>query len=417
MERVLITGGTGFVGRATVRLLLERGFAVRVLTRGPWPFEPHPRLERANGGMTNSHSLLEAARDCGAVVHLAARKNDERDSEAVNVDGTRALCDAAKKGGANRIVYVSTQSAALKKRGLYGETKLRGENIVKTSALPYVILRPSLVYGASDAGVFATIKKLCRLPFVPVFGNGRAVFRPIHVDDLAEAIVAAMEKPTALGATLDIGGPTSIPFDELIRTVQRMAGVERRILHLPAWIGLTGATVLGILPRPFVTKSNVRGGMESTHMDTETANELLKIHPRPFHPKPDVERSADADATTILSYVSSGAVTATPELTERFRAACVAHGITIFSMPPRRLLPYVDAAACLWHPNGSLRRALLAAAAVAECTPDGAEAFLPKRSTPSAVILRTIGICLLAAWYAVAGTLLWAIPSVRRHAA
>jgi len=390
---------------------------VRVLTRGSWPFEPHPRLERANGSMTNGHSLLDAARDCGAVVHLAARKNDERDSEAVNVTGTRLLADAAKKNGVHRIVYVSTQSAALRRRGLYGETKLRGEEAVKASGVPYAILRPSLVYGASDAGVFATIEKLCHLPFVPVFGNGQAIFRPIHVDDLAEAIVAALEKPTALGATLDVGGPNGVSFNELIQTVQRMAGIDRHIVHLPVWMGLAGATILGVLPRPFVTKSNVLGGAESTHMNIEAANAALGIYPRPFSPRPDIERSTDEDAAAILSYVSSGAVAATPELAERFRAACSAHGITAFDIPSRRLLPYVDAAACLWHPNGPLRHALLVAAAVAECTPDGAEAFLPKRSTPSAVLLRTTAICLLAVWYAGVGTLLWIIPFVRRHAA
>lgn len=414
MERVLITGGTGFVGRATVRRLLDRGFAVRVLARGAWPFEPHPRLERAHGSMTNVDSLRDAARECDAVVHLAARKNDEGDSEDVNVDGTRMLCDAAKRAGVERVVYVSTQSAALKKRGTYGDTKLRGEAAVKESAVPYVILRPSLVYGEADAGVFATIEKLCALPFVPVFGNGRAVFRPIHVDDLADSIIAAVETPEALGKTLDIGGPHEITFDGLIERVQRMHGIKRPIVHLPAWIGLLGATILRVLPNPPVTRSNVLGGLETLPMDIHAANNILKISPRQFAPTAAIKK--DRDAYLLLSYVSNGAVTVTPELADRFRAACAVHGVTTQPPPSRILLPYVDAASRLWAPRSNFRRSLLIAAAVAEATPESADAYLPKSMGMPALLFRLTTASIAALWYAVAGTLLWTIPSVRRHA-
>jgi nucleoside-diphosphate-sugar epimerase len=414
MERVLITGGTGFVGRATVRRLLDQGFAVRVLTRGAWPFEPHPRLEKTHGSMTNVDSLREATRECDAVVHLAARKNDEADSEDVNVDGTRMLCDAAKRAGVERVVYVSTQSAALKKRGLYGETKLRGERMVKESALPFVILRPSLVYGAADAGVFATIEKLCRLPFVPVFGNGKAVFRPVHVDDVADAIVAAVETPGALGTTLDIGGPDGITFDDLILRIQKMNGVARPILHLPVWTGLLGAAILRALPHPPVTRSNVLGGLETPAMDVDAANDILAISPRPFAPVAPAAK--DNDAELMLSYVSGGAVVPTPELAERFRAACDAHGVEKRPMPSRLLLPYVDAASRIWAPRSNFRRSLLVAAAVAEATPLGAEAFLPRKRSLLTVTVLLAATTLAAIWYAAVGALLWTIPSVRRHA-
>lgn len=414
MERVLITGGTGFVGRATVRRLLDRGFAVRVLARGTWPFEPHPRLERAHGSMTNVDSLREATRECDAVVHLAARKNDEADSEDVNVDGTRMLCDAAKRAGVERIVYVSTQSAALEKRGTYGETKLRGEDAAKESALPFVILRPSLVYGAADAGVFATIEKLCSLPFVPVFGDGKAIFRPIHVDDVADAIVAAVETPEALGMTLDIGGPDGITFDGLILRIQEMNGVSRPIVHLPVWTGLLGAAILRVLPKPPVTRSNVLGGLASPPMDVATANGLLKISPRPFAPVATAEK--DGGANLLLSYVSGGAVVPTPELTERFRAACAAHGVNDQGPPSRFLLPYVDAASRLWAPRSNFRRSLLIAAAVAEATPEGADAYLPKSMGLPMLALKLSTASIAAIWYACVGSLLWTSPSVRRHA-
>lgn len=412
MERVLITGGTGFLGRATVRRLLDAGFAVRVLTRGSWPFEQHPRLERANGGMTNVQSLRDAVAACDIVLHLAARKNDERDSEAVNVEGTRALCDAAKRAGVASIAYVSTQSAALKRRGTYGETKLKAEGVVRASGIPFVILRPSLVYGDGDGGVFATIEKLCRLPFVPVFGDGAAVFRPIHVEDVAQSIVSSISQKDALGLTLDLGGPTAVTFDELIRRVQDSKGLRRPIVHLPAWLGLMGASILRVLPRPPITRSNVLGGLESQAMDTAKTNALLRIDPRPFAP---AGQPIDADAATLLSYVSGGRVPVTPELADRFRKACAVHGVTP-RIPSRILLPYVDAGSRLWNPSSELRKTLVIAAAVAECTPDGALAYLPRSIRMTQLVFSTAFLGLVGTWFALIGSLLWIIPSVRRHA-
>lgn len=413
MERVLITGGTGFLGRATVRRLLDTGYAVRVLTRGPWPFEQHPRLERVNGGMTNAQSLRDAVAECDIVVHLAARKNDERDSEAVNVDGTRVLCDVAKRAGVTRIVYVSTQSAALARRGAYGETKLRGEHVVRSCGVPFVIMRPSLVYGEGDAGVFATIEKLSRLPFVPVFGDGRAVFRPIHVDDVAEAIVATIDQKDALGTTLDLGGPDALSFNDLIRRVQDSKGIRRRIVHLPVWIGLFGASILRILPQPPVTRSNVLGGLATPTMDVQKTCDVLHVAPRPFAL---AAIDIDADAAVILSYVSSGAVTPTAELTQRFRAACAVHGIARLRAPPRLILPYIDAASRLWRPRSDFRRSLIVAAAITECTPEGGLVLLPRTSRLTALCFRVAFLSISAAWYMIVGSLLWIIPSVRRHA-
>lgn len=412
MERVLITGGTGFLGRATVRRFLDAGYAVRVLTRGSWPFEQNPRLERVNGGMSNVTALREATDGCDVVVHLAARKNDERDSEAVNVEGTRRLCDEAKRAGAKKIVYVSTQSAALRHRGTYGETKLRAESIVRDSGLAFVILRPSLVYGDADAGVFSTIEKLSTLPFVPVFGDGKAVFRPIHVEDVAAAIMASANEASAVGKTLDLGGPDTVSFDELIRRVHTSRGVERRIVHMPAWLGLLGAAVLGILQKPPVTRSNVLGGLESAPMDVLLTRDVLRLSPRPFS-LPSF--AGDRLAAMYIGYVSGERVDPSPELCVRFRDACAVHRVDP-PHPPRALLPYLDGASRLWAPGCPLRATLVVAAAIAECTPQGALAYLPKSSRMTGLGLGALSTLATGAWFLAIGTLLWSTPSLRRHA-
>ena len=412
MERVLITGGTGFLGRATVRRFVENGYAVRVLTRGSWPFDANPRLERANGSMTNVHALEDAVSGCTIVVHLAAKKSDERDSVAVNADGTRLLCECAKRAGVKKIIYVSTQSAALRKRGSYGETKLMGETIVRDSGLAFVILRPSLVYGDSDAGVFSTIEKLSSLPFVPIFGDGKAVFRPIHVEDVATSIMAATTEENAIGKTLDLGGPDAVTFDDLVRRVQASRGLKRRIVHLPVWLGLLGASVLAALPRPPITRSNVLGGLESPPMDVLFTQDVLKFSPRPFSLPTLV---SDRLSAMYISYVSCNRVDPIPELCVRFRDACAVHRIDPPS-PSRRLLPYLDGGTRIWKPYSPLRKTLVVAAAVAECTPQGALAYLPKTSRMTGLILSVLATLAAGAWFMTIGTVLLLIPSIRRHA-
>lgn len=418
MARVLITGGTGFLGRATVELLLHEGWTVRVLTRGAWPFHEHPQLGRCDGDMTDAASLARAVENCDSVLHLAARKHDETDSVAVNVEGTKTLCDAARAAGVSRIVYVSTQSAALRRRGIYGETKLQAEHVVQASGVPWTILRPSVVYGDSNDGIIGTIARMGTLPFIPVFGSGRAIFWPIHIDDMAQAIVQSIASDRVIGRTLDIGGPDGVSFDDLIKRILHAAGRRARILHVPVWIGLLGAALLRLLPNPPITRSNVLGGAQTLHMDPRSAHALLGISPTPFREKfprlPGDDDRCIARAARLIRYVSHNTVYPTPALTARLRQAHEMHAIPEYPLP--LFLSAIDAAAAMWFPHGTLRQSMLLAAAIVECAPESADIFLPRERSAGIVILRTIGLGLWSVCLIVIGTILFVIPPFRRYA-
>ncbi len=350
---------------------------------------------------------MGAIRGCDAVVHLAAAKADEPCSEDVNVHGTQNVWKAAETAGVKRGVYVSTQSARLIHPGTYGKTKRAGENVVRKSPVPSVILRPSLVYGDDASGVFGTLLKLAKLPFIPVFGPGAAVFRPMHVDDLARTIGAALEKNVD-GATFDVGGPDALTFDALIVEVLHRSNVRRPLVHVPRFVGYA----LAALPGSPITVSNIRGGIERVEMDIAPMRELLGIRARAF-------RTDDTFERTLLRYVFRGIVprwNPPTDVVVRMTAAMRAHGVPAAKLPPEFLLGPIDAVSRLLWPNGSLQRSLRVAAAIAETQPEGAESLLPPTLPIPVALSRCAVLSLRTMLLLCAGILLLPLfPILRRH--
>jgi NADH dehydrogenase len=260
---VLVTGATGFIGSATVLALLEHGYRVRALARRvsvdalPWGERCRPAL----ADIRTPEAVRAAMDGVQVVIHLAARKADEPDSEAVNVGGARNLVGACASRGVQRVINVSTQATMSIRRGLYGETKARADQVFATSGLSVTTLVPSLVYGADPDGVFARmVASIRRLPVIPVIGNGRTVFQPIHVSDMARTILACIENDAAINRVYEVAGPDAVTFDELIDLVARHVGLRKPKIHIPWRAGMLAALICArCLARPPITVSNVLG--------------------------------------------------------------------------------------------------------------------------------------------------------------
>ncbi len=269
--RVLVTGASGFIGQSLVRRLLERGHTVRALVRKPPLAAATPGLEYAVGDLTDPASLDRACQGIEGIVHLASATGvaDPRIVRAVNVDGTRALLDAAKKHGVGRFVFISTISATRKRRGPYGQTKRLGEEMVAASGIPFVTLRPSLVYGASNTGLFATLSAYLRtLPVVPVIGSGRIELDPVHVDDLNAVTEESLTRSDVVGRTYDVLGPERVTFNDFLALVSRSLGVKKPVVHIPGPIALMMASMFGMVSkRPPVSVDNVLGMISPADVD------------------------------------------------------------------------------------------------------------------------------------------------------
>ena len=258
--RVLVTGGTGFVGPAIVSRLVEDGHTVRVLEHTAGSSAELPSQEAVDGSMTDAESLRRAVEGQDAVVHLVAiitgRPDDFR---RVMEEGTRDLVAAARDAGVRRFVLMSALGTSEETKDLvpYYRAKWQMEQDVKASGLEHVIFRPSFVFGR-EGGALAQFKRIAKLaPVTPIVGPGTQRIQPIWVDDVAAYFAAGLVKPEAANRTFELGGPDTVTWNEFWSRLKRALGARRPSVHLPFGLMRLQASVLEKLPRPPVTRDQL----------------------------------------------------------------------------------------------------------------------------------------------------------------
>ena len=250
---VLVTGGSGVVGEAAVRALVERGHRVRLLARHAaetvrrWPHG----VEAHDGDVTDRSSLRGAADGCDAVLHLVGIVDEsppEVTFQSVNVDGTRHVVDEAARAGVAQLVYVSSLGAD---RGTspYHRSKLAGEEIARTFAGRWVVVRPGNVYGPGDEVVSLLLKMVRALPAIPVIAGGDQPFQPVWADDVGEALARATERDDLAGRTVELTGPDRTSMNDLLDRFARLTDRDPVRVPLPgvlAELGVRLADALGV---------------------------------------------------------------------------------------------------------------------------------------------------------------------------
>jgi len=286
-EQVLVTGGSGFVGKYVVAWLLEHDVRVRALVRSPFraPFSFHEHLDLVTGDLLDEESLVRALDGVSAVVHLAANKYDPRVALDTNVGGARNLARACERVGVWRLINISTQSAKIEQKGVYGTTKRQAEDVFRNSNLGTTTLRPSLVYGPDEDSLFGFIaRQVMKLPAVPVLGSGQWRMRPVHADDVGASILACIENDATIGRTYDIGGSEEISLNELIALIGELTGKDKvRTFHIPFKVSLALAhLVAAVMKNPPIRPDNVLGSNQQQEVDIRPMLEELKIEPTPL---------------------------------------------------------------------------------------------------------------------------------------
>jgi uncharacterized protein YbjT (DUF2867 family) len=251
--KVLVTGGTGFVGAKIVHALRAQDVDVRALVRDP---KKASRLdswgvELAAGDVTDAHSVLAAARGCKHVIHLVAIiRGRTTEFDRVMIGGTRNVLSAAQTAGAGRFVQMSALGVGERTRTLtpYFAAKWQMEADVRGSGLEHVIFRPSFVFG-TDGGVLPTFVRQARLsPIVTVIGSGTRGQQPVWVDDVVAHFVAALDLSEAANRTFELGGPEQLTLNELYLRIAAVLGKRRALVHVPARIARAGARVTEWIP-------------------------------------------------------------------------------------------------------------------------------------------------------------------------
>ena len=252
--KVLVTGATGFVGRAVANAIVDAGHEVRVLERKPgsWRKAGIRCQEAVQGDMTDADTLRRAVEGQEVVVHLVAiRQGKPEQFRSVMIEGTRSLLTAAENAGVGRFVLMSALGTSEETKDLvpYYGAKWQQELDVKASGLGHVIFRPSFVFG-HDGGILPTFVKLAKVsPVTGIVGSGKQRIQPIWIDDVGAYFAASVDKPDAAGQTFEVGGTDIVNWDELWQRIRAVLGIRRRpTMHLPTGLMKIPATLTERLP-------------------------------------------------------------------------------------------------------------------------------------------------------------------------
>ncbi|MFO7691234.1 MAG: NAD-dependent epimerase/dehydratase family protein [Cryobacterium sp.] len=262
--RVLVTGASGFLGRAVAAEILAAGHAVTCFQRRP---SGVAGATDALGSVTDAARVAEVAAGMHAIVHLAAKVSlagDPAEFEVVNVGGTRLLLDAARQAGVSRFVYVSSPSVAHTgvsleggdaapadpehARGDYARTKARAERFAlaaDSAELRVVAVRPHLVWGPGDTQLVARIVERARAGRLPLLGHGAALIDSTYVDNAATAIRSALDRvDTVHGQAYVITNGEPRPVAELLAGMCGAAGVPAPAWRVPAAVARAAGSVI-----------------------------------------------------------------------------------------------------------------------------------------------------------------------------
>ncbi|MEP6802081.1 MAG: complex I NDUFA9 subunit family protein [Acidobacteriota bacterium] len=241
--KVLVTGGTGFVGTHLVNALARRGHSVAVLARdaGATRNRYNRPVETVRGNVLDPASLSPALTGRDAVIHLVGiiHESGQQTFDRMHRVAVENVTTAMRGAGVRRLLHMSAMGAADDAPSEYSRSKAAGERAVRASQLDATIFRPSIVFGPGD-GFVSLLAPIVRWNplFIPVIGDGKTRFMPVSVYDVARIFGEALEKPETIGRTYEVGGPQTLTLDEVYREIATAVGKRRkRIVHLPVWWG------------------------------------------------------------------------------------------------------------------------------------------------------------------------------------
>ena len=269
--RILVLGGTGFVGRALCERLHRAGAHITVPTRnlaGParalWPL---PRVQLVLADVHAPAALARLLPGHDAVVNLVAiLHGSESQFQRAHVDLPRQLAEACARTGVRRVLHVSALGASAQAPSLYQRSKAEGEAVLKQAeqagALALTVLRPSVIFGPEDRflNLFASLQRL--LPVMPLAGAD-ARLQPVAVGNVADALMRCLAERDSAGHSFEACGPQAYTLRELVRLAGQYAGIRggrgRPVLALPHALGYWQALALEMLPgRTLMSRDNLR---------------------------------------------------------------------------------------------------------------------------------------------------------------
>ena len=238
---ILVTGAAGYLGNQTVKKLVTLGRPVRAMVRHRAKAEIRLRdvadsIEIVTADVTDPDSLGAVMSDLSAVIHYVAIAMEKggQTYEQVNYQGTVNLVEAAKAAGVGRFINMSQNGARGDLPYRFLASKGRAQAYVAASGLQWTAMRPSAIFGPQDEffNTFARLLKITPLVF-PLIGGGKALFQPVSVHDVVEAVIRSLDDDSVIGRELALGGPEVLSLGEIERRIIEAVNTRRLLLPVP----------------------------------------------------------------------------------------------------------------------------------------------------------------------------------------
>ncbi|CAN5297164.1 SDR family NAD(P)-dependent oxidoreductase [soil metagenome] len=272
--KILVTGATGFTGKALVRRLIDDGHEVVALDYKEGYKSDEIRSWGAHvviGSVTDRAVVDSCMEGVEVVQHLAAafRELNVPDTyyEEVNVGGTRNVLESALAHGVRKLIYCSTcgvhgniddppadEDAPIQPADYYQRTKYEAEPVVREyldKGLKVTIVRPAAIYGPGDPERFFMIFKRVAKGWFPMYGSGKTLYHPLYIDNLVDALVLAMDENRGNGGAYLIADEEYVEIEDLVKRVAQAMGKEVRIPHFPVLPLVAAGHVCEALWKPF----------------------------------------------------------------------------------------------------------------------------------------------------------------------
>src|SRR6266852_1530891 len=286
---ITVVGGTGFIGRHLVPLLVRSGGTVRLAVRHPGRVQmttvsgKPPELIQAD--VLDDVAVGAAISGADAVVNLVGilTETTTQSYRAIHVEAARRVALAAQHHGVTRMIHISALGASPTSPAISDRTKAEGEQIVREVFPQATIVRPSLVFGEDDHFFSRFVAMIRSSPVLPLIGGGVTKFQPVFVGDMAAGLLEILKRPETAGKTYEFGGPQVYSFKVLLELLLTALNRQRVLIPIPFALAEMQAALLELLPNPTLTRDQVRllktdkvvSGAEPTLGD-------LGVQPRPL---------------------------------------------------------------------------------------------------------------------------------------
>ena len=263
---VTVFGGSGFLGRHTVRALAKADWRIRVAVRYPnranflVPMGKVGQIQLVKADVKDMEAVTWAVRGAEAVVNLVGilQESSGQHFGEIHKDAAGIIAHAAHDAGAKTLIHASTTGVDPESDSQYSVTKALGEQRVREAFPDATILRSSIVFGPED-NFFNRFAGLARLlPALPLIGGGHTKFQPVFVGDVAKAVERCLADPATRGKTYELGGSRIYTFREILEIVLRETGRKRWLVPIPFSVAMLKASILQLFPNAMLTRDQVR---------------------------------------------------------------------------------------------------------------------------------------------------------------